>query len=277
MKHDRWQRGASHRELMKYTVFVFTLFRLLRMLRCLSGLLSHPDESITLSGWGIKASHRTLPPQTHWEVLVPGSQRLVKSSLSKALKTRARTQTGALNFSSVTNCCQEQRTANAGKFYLLNVDTSLFRIAFQSKWDNGGLCRAHSTSKPRRATMWESSAGVGYRLEPGNVLTKLQGLGRQTRLKIWTSVQERVTGQVCIAYQICLEVNERYRSFMAGVNAAGGSQHFLSTVQLFQTPHRVPDVFTWMTFRLDVISDYWLCGGRIVTITLHSIKFSIFR
>lgn len=157
MKHDRWQRG--HGELMKYTVFVFLFIQAL--------------EDASLSVWSSQPSWRinhpvrrryqrfpqNPPASDPLKGLVPGSQRLVKSSFSKALKTRARIQTGALNFSSVTSRCQEQRTANAGKFYLLNVDTSLFRIAFQSKWDNDGLCRANSTSNPHQATVWESSAG----------------------------------------------------------------------------------------------------------------------
>lgn len=58
----------------------------------------------------------------------------------QSTQTRARTQTGALNLTPSPSLARNNGRQNAGKFYLLNVDTSLFVMAFQSKWDNDSLC-----------------------------------------------------------------------------------------------------------------------------------------
>lgn len=88
-----------HGKRVKYTIYTFTLI-LLRMLFWPSDLFSSHDESITLRGWRIRASHKTLLPQTHWNVKcemsgswlsAPGRELLLQSNTN-----------GCPEFSSVT-------------------------------------------------------------------------------------------------------------------------------------------------------------------------------
>lgn len=69
---------------------------------CLPALFSGHDESIPLSAWGIKASHKTLLPQTHWNVWFLALSAYWESSLSPNYSDLGSHPNGYPEFSSVT-------------------------------------------------------------------------------------------------------------------------------------------------------------------------------
>lgn len=84
---------------------------------------------------------------------------------------------GCPEFSSVTCSAKEQPTTNAGKFYLLDVDTSLVLMLFSP---NGTMtaCVGQTTQTIHsREQCGTAVAGWNGSLEPRNVMKKLQRLG----------------------------------------------------------------------------------------------------
>lgn len=170
------------------------------MLFCLPALSSSHDKSITLSGGGIKASHKTLQPQTLWNVWF-----LALSAWSRAPSPKHSDSgpdpNGCPEFSAVTLSARNNGRRMLESFTSLMLTLHFFSNGFpKSKWDNDSLCRANSTSNSHQGTMWDSFWGrrIVWSLE---MWCKAARAGEtEKRLKMLTSIQERVLWQVCIVW-----------------------------------------------------------------------------
>ena len=103
-----------------------------------------------------KASHTNPAASDPLKCLPPGSE---ESSLSKALRLGLRPKRVPPNLAPSPSL---PGTTDVGECWkvLLSLTLALYFLlmAFQSKWDNDGLCRANSESGSHQGTMWDSFA-----------------------------------------------------------------------------------------------------------------------